>query len=334
MRAVTPPAADTDQAPGSRAGARERLRGTLIVNPRSSGLTARREREVVRVLSEYLQLEVVRTERGGHAIELAREAEAHSDIILACGGDGTANEVINGMSLGTGTADDAPLLAVVPAGGTNVLARSLDIPNDPIKASGQLATAIAGRRSRSINLGVMDERRFLFSAGVGLDAGVVKRITEKRTGRRPGDIAHIAALAGIFAYERMTLDEKMTVTFGESDDSETIRASLLTVCNQAPLSYVGRLRMDVLPAASLDAGLSVMAPGRTSAAFATRYLLGSIGLFGKRRISPERVNVRDDVHHMTAVCDEPEPCQVDGEYLGERTHFAFSVLTDTVRLVY
>ena len=114
-------------------------------------------------------------------------------MIISCGGDGTANEILNGMSLADGTAEQRPIFAIVPAGGTNVLARSLGYPNHPVRATDQLVDAIVERKVRNVNLGTVDERLFMFAAGVGFDAEVVKRIEQRRSGRRPSDAAHLAA---------------------------------------------------------------------------------------------------------------------------------------------
>src|SRR5689334_5657584 len=110
-----------------------RRRAALIVNPRSSGMTPARERKVVLDLRRELDVDVFRTERANHAPRIASDIveQGDHDVIIACGGDGTANEVLNGMSLGDGTAEDRPAFAIVPAGGTNVMARSLGHPNHP-----------------------------------------------------------------------------------------------------------------------------------------------------------------------------------------------------------
>lgn len=306
----------------------------IIINPYSSGLTAQRERIIVNTLKEYVDLDVRRTERAGHGAELAREAVRDDvDLLIACGGDGTANEVLNGMDLADGTANERAMFAVIPAGGTNVLCRSLGLPNHPIRATTQLATAIAARRHTTINLGKLDERIFMFAAGVGFDGAMVKRIEQKRRGRRPSDMSHVATIVGLFMTERFVFDERLTVRI--EDTGEELRAGLLMCGNTSPMSYMGRLALDFTPKARLEAGLDFMAPKRVSALFAIKNSMQAMGLTGKRRlISEEQAQIRSDVRAFQVVCDSPQPCQVDGEYIGERTHINFSAIRDAVRLVY
>jgi diacylglycerol kinase family enzyme len=90
--------------------AKPRLR--LIVNPVASSVRERTVRTVLGTLEPHCEIELIETRRRGHAIELAREAVAGGfDAIVAMGGDGTANEVLNGTG-------DALPVGVLPAGGT------------------------------------------------------------------------------------------------------------------------------------------------------------------------------------------------------------------------
>lgn len=327
-------AAGDEAAAGASMAARPQLRATLIVNPYSSGLTARRERIIVQTLRQYVDLEVRRTERGGHALELAREARAAgAELLVACGGDGTANEILNGLDLHDGTAPDRPMFTLIPAGGTNVLCRSLGLPNDPVRATTQLVTAIVGRRYISVNLGKIDERLFMFAAGVGFDGALVRRIEEKRRGRRPTDLSHVTTILGLFARERLVFDERMTITIDGT--GEQLRAGLLMVGNTSPLSYMGRLAMNFMPECRLEGGLDFMAPRRASAWFAIKNSMQAMGLTaGRTLISADKAQLRQSVTGLNVECDEPQPCQVDGEYIGDRSHIRFSSLPDAIRLVY
>ena len=118
---------------------------TLIVNPFASRVTEERVRDLERRLEV---VETLLTERRGHATELA--AGATGDAVLAYGGDGLVNEVLNGLP-----ADK--LLGVVAGGHTNVLARALGIPDDPAQAV----------HERRISVGRVNGRRFSFGAGIG-----------------------------------------------------------------------------------------------------------------------------------------------------------------------
>ena len=106
------------------------------------------------------------TERPGHARDLALAATARGiSTIVAWGGDGTMNEIASAIAF-TDT-----VLALVPSGSGNGLARELRIPFD---ASAALALAFNGRE-RQIDAGQIDERLFFNVAGVGLDARVAHR---------------------------------------------------------------------------------------------------------------------------------------------------------------
>jgi diacylglycerol kinase family enzyme len=312
-----------------------RVRGAMIVNPYSSGMTGKREREIVSELREHMDLTVRRTERGGHAPKLARELmdAGPLDVLISCGGDGTANEILNGMSLGNDTAADRPAFAIIPAGGTNVLARSIGYPNHPVRATSKLAEAIVERRTRRINLATCDERVFMFSAGVGLDGEIVKRMEQRRSGRRPSDLAHLTSIVGYYATQRFALGERMTVTVDGT--GEQLRAALVLVGNTTPMTYMGRMPIHFMPDATLEGGLDFMAPERANALFAIRNATQAMGVGRKnnRLVSPDKMRVRHDVPGFTVECDEPQPVQVDGEFIGDRTHIRFGLLERTIDLV-
>jgi diacylglycerol kinase family enzyme len=304
----------------------------LIVNPYSSGMTSKREREIVSILQENSTVEVLRTERPGHGPELARQAHDEGvDIIVACGGDGTANEVINGMSIGEGTADTVPSFALIPAGGTNVFCRSLGLPNHPIAATRILAQAIAAGTHRTINLGKLDERCFLFAAGVGFDGEMVKRIEQRRKGRRPSDLAHITTVVGLFAAERFAVRDRMTISV--DDTGEELRACMVMCGNTAPISYVGRMPLNVLPDCSLEHGLDFAAPTTQNARQAIVAGARSIGLLPSNDRHREGLQLHHDISGFTVSCDEPQACQADGEYLGDRTRVRFASVRNALRLI-
>ena len=106
----------------------------LLVNPFSSSVTARTRVVIRKALAGDHEVELVETARRGHATRLAQGAAADGvDVVVALGGDGTVNETANGL------AGSATALAVLPGGSTNVFARTIGLPNDPIEA-----TAVTG----------------------------------------------------------------------------------------------------------------------------------------------------------------------------------------------
>jgi diacylglycerol kinase family enzyme len=329
---VTPITADAagEPGPGPAGSEQRRLHAALIINPRSSAMTAKREREIVRTLRECCDVTVLRTQRPGHATELAADAASSgTDVVIACGGDGTGNEVLNGMDLDAGTADERPRFALIPAGGTNVLCRSVGLPNHPVAATRLIVAALTCGRSHVINLGMLDERVFMFSAGIGFDGDMMRRIDTRRRGRRPSDIAHFVTMLGMFAAERWAYTERMTVTV--TDTQEQFRSCLVMCGNTSPMSYVGRLGLHFMPDCRLDNGLDFVAPTRQSLVSVVRHSLSAAMRPGH---GPDTVNARHDLSDFTVECDDPQPCQVDGEYIGERTHIHFRSLQRAIRFTY
>lgn len=315
----------------SSSASRPVSRAALVVNPYSSGMTSRREREIVALLREHMTVDVLRTERPGHAPELVRHACDNAvDVIIACGGDGTANEVLNGMPLAAGTASSAPAFALIPAGGTNVFCRSLGLPNQPVQAARILARLLSQGRPRTINLGQLDERIFLFAAGIGMDGEMVKRIEMRRKGRRPSDLAHAATVVGMFASERFAIGDRMTVRI--DDSGEELRSCLVMCGNTTPMTYIGRLAINFLPDCSLDTGLDFIAPTSQNARQAIASGMRALGMFKLNDAARSRLGLHHDVSSFTIECDEPQACQTDGEYIGDRTHITLRSLPEAVQL--
>src|SRR3977135_1448751 len=143
----------------------------LIVNPYATTVSDRLKNLVVYALQGRYEVEVVATEAQNHATEIGREVRDHGyDIVVAFGGDGTLNEVANGLA---GT--DVPV-SVLPGGSTNVVCRTLGIPNDVVDATEHLIGLADDFNPRKIDLGRCNGRHFVFACGVGLDATVVKRV--------------------------------------------------------------------------------------------------------------------------------------------------------------
>ena len=141
-------------------------RVAAVFNPSSGGGEHRRDMPVLLDLLRAQELEVVElpTQHAGHATDLAGQAVADGvDAVCALGGDGTVNEVINGI------AESGVPLLIVPTGTVNVLALELGVPMEPADA-----IRLAGEGHISwIDLGLAGERYFALMAGVGLDAMVV-----------------------------------------------------------------------------------------------------------------------------------------------------------------
>src|SRR5947207_2231860 len=131
----------------------------LVANPNAHGVTPSTREVIARALSSAFKLEEVQTLYPGHAVPAAREAAQDGvDVVAVLGGDGTVNEVANGIAC------SQTALAVIPGGLANVLARALGIPNDPVEATGQLLEN-AETMPRRIPLGRIDDRYFVANCG-------------------------------------------------------------------------------------------------------------------------------------------------------------------------
>jgi diacylglycerol kinase family enzyme len=281
----------------------------LIVNPYASGVDERKLEQVVGALETVADVRVERTERPGHATDLAAAASSSADAVLAFSGDGGFNEVLNGLSR------DVPV-GFVPGGAANVLPRALGLPRDPVRAAERLAESLAAGRTRRVSLGRVNGRRFAFAAGVGFDAELIRRIEGKgrsSVGKRRGSLYALAAAASLLAERRGTFDPVLHV-------EGLGRAAFALVANTDPYTYLGPLPLHVCPAARFELGLDVAAPESVRARSLPRFLASA--LTGRRR--PPQVLSGHDLDRVEVRCDRPLPLQADGEDLGDVERAVFT----------
>src|ERR1700750_3328079 len=143
----------------------------IIVNPYATTVSDRLKNLVVYALRGSYEVDAIDTEARDHATELCRNAAREGyDVVVAFGGDGTVNEAANGL------ARPETALTCLPGGRANVYCRMLGIPADVVDATEHLLRIADDWRPRAIDLGEVNGRKFVFSAGVGLDASVVERV--------------------------------------------------------------------------------------------------------------------------------------------------------------
>lgn len=271
----------------------------LIVNPHASSVTEELRQRVEAELHREFALTVLATERRAHAVELARGLSS-VEVVVVFGGDGLLNEVVNGLS------PELPL-AIVPGGGKNVVARSLGISFDP----GEAAAAIAAAQPRRIGIGRANGRRFVFAAGLGFDAELVRRVDElgrRSDGRRPGDLAFIREAIAVLAAHRARYEPTLEIV-GEG------RAAFVLVSNGGPYSYFGSRPLWIAPQARFELGLDLVAPRRVTPLSLPRLVEYVFG--GRSHSAPPDVIYAHDVDSIEVRCDRPLPLQVDGEDLGD-----------------
>lgn len=315
------------------------MRALLVVNHRAT-TTSRRSRDVlIRALDSSLDLTVVYTRRRRHATELARQAVGEVELVVAHGGDGTVNEVVNGLMTavpGTGP-DELPALAVVPGGSTNVFARALGLPNDWAEATGGILEAVRERRTRRIGLGRAEDRYFTFCAGVGIDAAVVRRVEQARwRGRTSSPRLYGRALLSeyLFGTGRDRPDITMEIGTSPSPTSESERTDHLAtviIQNTAPWTYLGRRPINPNPDAAFEAGLSLFAVRSLGVPTVVRtlhqLLLSGAAPRGRH------VLLRHDLAALTLHSGSAQSFQVDGDYLGERYRVRLAAVPDALRVL-
>jgi diacylglycerol kinase family enzyme len=325
--ASSPPTAVVQDAPPGDTAAREsplhagpgsaKKRMLIIVNPYATTVSDRLKNLVVYALQGRYDVEAVSTKAQNHATEIGREArDGGYDIVVAFGGDGTLNEVANGLA---GT--DVPV-SVLPGGSTNVVARTLGIPNDVVDATEHLLGVADDFRPRSIDLGVVNGRHFVFSCGCGLDASVTERVDSK-----PG----LKASAGPYFYTWATLSRyyrrylrNPVVMRVEADDRDVEGITALAQ-NSDPYTYFASRPLRVCEGVELDDGTLSIAVLRRGAQRDAFMLIPRL-LSERMKVAKHRqIEQLDDVREaqVTSVSTDSEgrprpfPLQVDGDYIGE-----------------
>jgi diacylglycerol kinase family enzyme len=292
----------------------------LIVNPYATRVDDDSIAAVRGALARVAEVAVMRTERKGHATEIASVLRGDLDAVVVFSGDGGFNEVLNGLR------DPVPV-GFVPGGGSSVLPRALGLPRDPIEAAETLARALEQGRTRRISLGRVNGRRFTFSAGIGLDAELVRRVDERgraSDGRRPGDAYFAWTIARLLVQQRGRIEPVLDVVgYG--------RASFALVANADPYSFVGPLPLRVAPQARFELGLDVVAPRHLTPAALPRFV--AYALRGRGQDRTDDVIYAHDLDRVEIRCDQPLPLQADGEDLGDVEHAVFEAERDAVAVL-
>jgi len=320
------------------------MRALLVINPAATTASPRTREVLLAALEGELKLEIVETTHRSHATELGRQARHDGlELVIALGGDGTVNEVVNGL-LEDGPRDDVPDLAVVPGGGTNVFARALGIPRDPVEATGALLRALRERRRRSIGLGQVDHRWFTFNAGLGWDAEVVEAVDRRRhQSRQPDGPSHSrasdylrAAIRGFF----LDTDRRhpaLTVQFTDpptaaGEPADVSGRHLVMVANTAPWTYLGARPIGPFPRASFDHGLDLYGLRNLR----TVSTLHQVRQVVSRRDTEPRGRAalhRHDLGEFRVIAARPVALQADGEPLGDRDDVVFRSVPDALHVI-
>ncbi len=304
------------------------MRALLIINPRATAMSGRDAGLVVRALGSRLELDTRQTQYRGHAGELAAASAAEGyDLIVVFGGDGTVNEVVNGLMQ---TADHRPVLAPIPGGGANVFARTLGLPTDAGGAVQQILTAVAAGTRRKIGLGLAGDRYFTFSAGLGIDAEVIADMERQRArGRR----ASVAAYLRTTVRRYYGMDRRRPALTLRTPGQPPVSGLFMgVVTNSSPWTYLGSHPVG-LAHVDFSSGLDLFALRRM------RTLSTLAALSQMMQTNNEELPSGRDIVSAAALtelafeAERPMAFHIDGEYLGERESVAFRFVPDAVCVV-
>jgi diacylglycerol kinase family enzyme len=304
------------------------VRGLLIVNPQATTTTGNSADLVIRSLAGLVDLDVEHTRYRGHARELA--AAARGDLVIVLGGDGAINEAVNGI-MGRPGAGEAPLLAVIPGGGGNVFAQALGLPVDTAAAITRIREVLQAGRYRTIGLGLAGDRYFTFSAGLGMDAEVVREVERLRaSGRRQS--ATLFAWAILRRYTSGTDRRTPALTLERDGQPATPELFMTAITNRSPWTYVRGRALLPVPNPDFNSGLDVLALRKLRATT----IVSAVGqMLLIRRRSPRGRNVLTvtGLESLTVRSVRPIAFQLDGDYLGETEAVKFQFVPHALRVV-
>jgi len=298
----------------------ERKRMLLIVNPFASTVSPRLRNLVVSALAGRYEIEAVDTQSPNHATELVREA-AHEgyDVVVSYGGDGTVNEVANGLA-----GSETPM-SCLPGGATNVLCKMLGIPGDVVDATEHLLRLADDWRPRRIDLGVVNGRAFTYSSGFGLDASIARRIDRnlELKASRMRELYFVYCALETVAREYVRHPPRMDVHAG----GETVAAITTLVQNGDPFTYLDAKPIRVAEGATLESGTLAGVALRGARPHDVPTIM--LRLLSARRsiIGHRQVHHFADVRELRCVSSDgrPIPLHADGDHLGDVTEAVFGI---------
>jgi diacylglycerol kinase family enzyme len=322
------------------------MRALVVVNPAATSTTAKMRDVLVGAFASELKLDVAETTHRGHGRELGAQAAAEGiDLVVSVGGDGTVNEVVNGL-LEKGPSPHLPMLAVVPGGSTNVFSRALGRSRDPVEATAEILASVRAGRTRLVSLGTasawgtgadaVDEagwtppRWFVFAAGLGFDAEVIARVEAQRAeGRRSTGPLYVREATAAFLLGRERRRPAMTLHLpGEPELEELF---LCLVSNVSPWTYLGARPVNPSPEASFDTGLDVFAMGRIGPLRMLHALRQTLAREPDAR--GRGVHRRHDLSELSLTASRPQGWQVDGDHLGTATGLRVCNVPAALRVV-
>jgi diacylglycerol kinase family enzyme len=310
------------------------MRTLLVANTFATSTDDAIQARVVSELSKHLEITTVNTSARNDAVEIARSAQQQGfELVIGLGGDGTVNEIANGLLL-DGPNPEGPLLAAIPGGNGNVFARNMGLSENPIEATTQILNAINNQNFQEIGVGRIAtnniSRWFLFNAGIGLDAAVLAEMEARRaSGKAVNDFAYATlALRELFA----RTDRKHGSLSLVSDSGGIQRnAHFALIVNLAPWAYLGSKALNPLPAASHHTALDVYAPISLSVSSVLR--LASRAIAGKSAENDRNVIALTNQKQVHIQAEMPLWIQVDGDVIAQSTELTATHIPSALRVL-
>jgi diacylglycerol kinase family enzyme len=305
----------------------ERRRMLVVVNPYATSVSGRLRRLVVDALRHRYAVDAVDTQGRDHATALCREA-AHDgyEVVVAFGGDGTVNEAANGL------ARSSTALSCLPGGATNVYCRMLGLPDDIVDATEHLMGLADDWHPRTVDLGNVNGRHFLFASGYGLDAAVVRRVDANP--RAKARLRHwYFAGAGMrtLARDYLVHPPRIDVDVG----GERVRGVTALVQTGDPYTYWSDRPLHVAEGAELDDGTLAGAVLRRAAppdvpTILARLFASRLRIAGHRQVFCWSGETR---LRCVSADGRAVPLHVDGDYIGDAIEARYEIVPGGLTVV-
>jgi diacylglycerol kinase family enzyme len=313
------------------------VRAVLIVNPNATSTTPAGRDLLAHALESRVDLTVAHTDHRGHAIEIASDAARDGiDAVIVHGGDGTVNEVVNGILGDCGQSEPAlngPAVGVVPGGAANVFARALGISPDPTEATNQLVDLLDEHRRGGAwrRIGLMDcgDRWAVFTAGMGVDGAVVAAVEAQRDKGRKVTASRYIRIAVREMLAGARREPELTLHLPGRDPISDVHFAF--VSNSSPWTYANTRPIWTNPTTTFETGVGVFA-------ITSMNVWANLGLVRRMWSRTPRIEakhlIRDDDLAWVRVTSATEvPCQIDGDYAGLRETMTFTSVPNALGVV-
>ncbi|MGH2811662.1 MAG: diacylglycerol/lipid kinase family protein [Actinomycetota bacterium] len=295
-------------------------RALLIMNPEARGVTPAIARVVEAALEARFKLEKVKTEARQAATQATREAvENGAELVVAFGGDGLVNEVVNGIAGLEAT------LAIVPGGTMNVLARNLGIPKDPVEATDRILRS-ADSPPRQIRLGAANGHYFTFACGCGFDAEAAAWVEAHRASKQRFGEPYFYAAGFLTFLKSYSGRRPFLLCEGEFGRVEAVMAAAL---NTATYAYLAGRPVRLGSASAVDPRLDLFILRRMKLVHLPAYVTGALftGRYG-----PESATLTG-VNSYTVSSEEPFAFHLDGEPMTPTERVEVVVAREVLRIL-